>query len=213
MCQYDDIPLLLLNLPLYHVVIFEIYKHITSPSPPPWQTTYPCLPVYPCLLLLCMLCCFLFHGREKDTIKLLSKLQKSTRQMQAVCAHSKLVRDAQLALEVPGIKKVRECPLCHRIVSLSLTHIAPLSITLLPHLLPLLIPSHLVPSPYTLLTQALERLIFKMKMMVTKSSEAKQKAHKGGAGGGGDSDGQGHSSKIVWVGNLKIRRIDGGGKG
>ena len=26
--------------------------------------------------------------------------------LQAVCAHSKLVRDAQLALEVPGIKKV-----------------------------------------------------------------------------------------------------------
>ena len=50
-----------------------------------------------------------------------------------------------------------------------------------------------------------------MKMMVTKSSEAKQKAHKGGAGGG-DSGGQSHSSKMVWVGNLKIRRIDGGGK-
>ena len=50
----------------------------------------------------------MFDTRVAQTIKLLKTLQKSTRQMQALCNHSKLVRDAQLATEAPGIKKALE---------------------------------------------------------------------------------------------------------
>ena len=100
------------------------YIHTQTPPPPPTTTTTALTkmpvftPVYPCYAML-FYSSFFPHGREKDTIKLLSKLQKSTRQMQAVCAHSKLVRDAQLALEVPGIKKVSSvvCDISYRIVA------------------------------------------------------------------------------------------------
>jgi Fanconi anaemia protein FancD2 nuclease len=47
----------------------------------------------------------LFAKKATFTLKLLSKLQRSTRQMYALCTHGKLVRDRQLAAEAPGIRK------------------------------------------------------------------------------------------------------------
>ena len=47
----------------------------------------------------------LFSTHQSEVIKMLSLLQKSTRQLQYICAHGKQNRDSTLAQEGPKIKK------------------------------------------------------------------------------------------------------------
>ena len=59
--------------------------------------------------------------------------------------------------------------------------------------------------------QSLERLIFKMKVMVNHSSTTKARGGKGAGGSDSGTGRGGNTNKTVWVGNLKIRKIDGSG--
>ena len=90
-------------------------------------------------------------------------------------------------------------------LTLSLTHLTFVLLTLI---------NLLIINPYSTPMnplQSLERLIFKMKVMVNHSSATKARGGKG-AGGGDSGTGRGGSTnKTVWVGNLKIRKIDGSG--
>jgi hypothetical protein len=47
----------------------------------------------------------LFEFNDNSVIKIFEILQKSTRQLQTLCAHSKAEKDKQLSNEVPLIKK------------------------------------------------------------------------------------------------------------
>jgi hypothetical protein len=50
----------------------------------------------------------LYDANTKATIALVSCLQKSTRQMQVLCVHGKLIKNASLSKEVPAIKRSLE---------------------------------------------------------------------------------------------------------
>ena len=50
----------------------------------------------------------LFNENTESTLKIISILQKSTRQMQVMCVHGKLNKNASLSKEVPAIKRLLE---------------------------------------------------------------------------------------------------------